>query len=197
MKTYGFFALGVVPIYTLLFACQGDLLEMSLSRLGNRPGHYGRFVLWGIVCMGCLLVLFQRAFEMARYTSRLGKGMMYTACASFLACVALPFVPAKYPRAAKWHNELAILAAVLTVTVSLLLSLHLRKIDLGLHRRAMLQWALNFVVCFYLLRTTGVTSLLESLYIILTGLHTFGVMARLEKRAQCESADVGAAVTPL
>lgn len=183
IKVYGVFALGVVPISTLLLAFQGDLIEMSLSRLGNRPGCYGRFVLWGIVCTCSLFILFLKTFDMAQYASVVGKVVMTAACASFLTCVLLPFVPDKHPRAAKWHNELAFLAALLTVAASLLLSLHLRKIDRKLHHIAMAQWAANFVVCFLLLKTTGVTSLLESLYIISTSTHTYGVMAGLEKRA--------------
>lgn len=180
-KAYGLFALGIVPLYTLLFACQGDLMEMSLSRLGNRPGHHGRFILWGIVCVTALFVLFRRTFEMAGYDGWLGRGLLYTACTSFLVCVLLPFVPDQYPRAAKWHDSLAFLAAILTVLVSLILTLHLRKVDPRLCRIALLQWTVNVCVCAFLLKTTGVSSLLEALYIIFTSVHTYGVMARLDK----------------
>lgn len=181
IRSLGVFALGVVPVYTLVFACQGDLIGMSLSRLGNRPGHYGRFVLWGLVCVCFLFVLFRKTFTLARYSSRLGMCLLLAACAAFLACVVLPFVPDQYPRAAKWHNELAFLSAILTLLVSLALSLHLRKVNRTLCLYAMLQWSVNLCICFHLLRTTGVTSLLESLYIIMTCLHTYGITAKLTR----------------
>lgn len=181
LARYGIFALGVVPLYTLLFACQGNLISTNLSQLGNRPGHHGRFILWGMLCATFFFAFFTRVFEMARYDGWIGRGMLFGACAAFLVCVLVPFVPDRYPRAAQWHNDLAMLATVLTAMDTLVLSLHLRKVDARLCAQSVLLWLLNTGLCMHLLRATGISGLVEVAFIATTCLHVYRVMANLHR----------------
>lgn len=186
LGAYGAFAVGVVPLYTLAFACQGDLITSNLSQLGNRPGYHGRFIFWGILCGVFFYILFNRVFAMAQYNGWIGRVLLAGACTSFLVCVLLPFVPEKYPRAAKWHNDLAMLASVLTALTTLILSLHLRRVDGRPGSWATKLWLINTGLCIYLLQTTGISGLLEVVFIATTCLHVYGVMVRLGKAEASE-----------
>lgn len=181
IKPYGIFAVCIVPVYTMLFACQGHLITTNLSQLGNRPGHHGRFILWGVLVSAVFFALFSRVMEMAQYRSIVGKGVLLTACLSFLVCVLLPFVPDKYPRAAHWHNELAMFAAVLTAALSAMVALHLRKVDRSLCIQSLLLWGAQVSLCMFLLRTTGISGLVEAVFIATTCLYAFQIMVQLNK----------------
>lgn len=181
IKGYAVFAIGIVPLITLAFASQGDPLLVNLSVIGNEPGHRTWFILWGILCAVFFVSLFQKTFELAGYQGYLERCLLLGACLSFVACVLTPFMPEKYPCAASWHNVLAVLAPLLVITVSLLLSIRLRKIDRKLHHNALLLWGLMTGICAFLMGTTGISGLFECVLVILVGLHTYHILARLNK----------------
>ena len=191
---YGVFAIGIVPVYTFLFACQGDLITTNLSQLGNRPGSHSRFIFWGLLCATFFFVLFTRIFEMAGYGGAVGRGLLLGACASFVLCVLLPFVPEKYPLAAKWHNKTGIMAALLTAALSLVLSLCVRRVDRRLCVQSVLLWAVQVGVCMVMVRTSGISGLVESVFIVWTGLHAYRIMHGLQKMcaARSEAAEAAA-----
>lgn len=107
---------------------------------------------------------------------------MLTAGLSFVACVLTPFLPEQYPRAASWHNGLAVLAALLIVLVLMLLSLHLRRIDRRLYHHALLQWGMITGISLFLIGATGISGLFEVVLITLVSLHTYHILDQLTKR---------------
>lgn len=74
IKAYGVFAIGVIPLCTILFASKGDPLAVNLSIIGNQPGHRAWFILWGMLCAGFLVALFMKTFAVARYEGKVEKG---------------------------------------------------------------------------------------------------------------------------
>lgn len=194
IAAYGVFAIGVIPLCTIAFASQGDPLTMNLSIIGNQPGHRAWFILWGAVCAVFFVTLFMKTFEMAKYKGKLERGLMFAAGLSFIACVLTPFLPELYPRAASWHNRLAVAASTLIVIVSFLLSLHLRKVDRGLYRGAMAQWAVITCLCVFLIFSTGISGLFEVVLIISVSLLTYHILAQLTRARQ--KASIGGDALP-
>lgn len=186
--TLKLFSLGIVPMYTLLFACKGDLITSNLSQVGNLPGRHMRFVLWGVLCGAVFYLLFTRLFAATDYRRFAGRAVLVCACSSFLLCVILPFKPDRYPVAAKWHNDLAMLAAVLTAAISLIMSLHLRRVDMRLCCLATLSWIGNVALCIYLLLKTGISGLVETVFIGLSCYHAQLILSQVERDATPQQA---------
>lgn len=182
LRIYGLFSIGVIPLCTIAFASQGDPLAVNLSIIGNQPGHRAWFILWGILCAAFFLALFGRTFALAGYTGKTERALLFIACISFIACVLTPFLPERYPRAASWHNRLAVLASALIILVSFLLTLHLRRVDHRLCRDAVLLWLGMTCVSALLMGTTGISGLFETVLIIWCCLHTYHILVQLNKR---------------
>lgn len=187
IKPYGVSAIGVIPLSTILFASRGDPLKVNLSIIGNQPGHRFWFILWGVLCAVCFVTLFIKTFRVAHYEGKVERCLMLAAGITFIACVLTPFLPERYPRAADWHNRFAVMAAALIVLVSLLLSLHLRKVDRRLYHNAMLQWGLITCICVFLMNRTGISGLFELVLIISVSLHTYHILAQLTRSSGHES----------
>lgn len=181
IKPYGVFAIGVLPLSTIVFASKGDPLTVNLSIIGNQPGHRVWFILWGALCAVCFVSLFMKTFHEARYEGKIERCLMIAAGVSFIACVLTPFLPEKYPIAAKWHNVMAVSASTLIVLVSLLLSRYLRRVDRHLYHTAMLQWGIITCVCIGLIIATGISGLFEVVLIISVSLHTYHILAQLTR----------------
>lgn len=173
------FASAIVPGYTFLFACQGNLITSNLSQIGNLPGRRAGFILWGALCAVFFYTYFTRLFMLADYTSRAGKGLLHAACLSFVLCVLLPFLPEKYPVSARLHNDLAMGAAVLTAVLVCMVTLHLHRVELGLFIKSSLLWTLVITLCLFLMRTTGISGLLEAVFVIAACIYLSFVMERL------------------
>ena len=176
IKRYRFFALILIPLYTFLFAIQDSLLLSNLSRIGNMPNNYGKFVVWGIVCSSFYNSFFAFLFSMLGYPHKGGWTLYRIACLLLLLTVLLPFIPEKYPFFSFLHNQFAMIATLVTLAATFLLTLHTKSIDPKIYQKALLMWIVDVALCFVVLLRTGISGLTETLFIITTSVHLYCIM---------------------
>lgn len=176
MQRFGLCAVIIVSLYTFRFACKGSLITSNISQVGNMPGNYGGFILWGVVCATLFYGFFTALFSLLDCQSRHLKRLFISACTLFLLTVLLPFRPDQYPTAASLHNEFAKTATILTAIVTLLLSIQTKRLNKAVYHKALLMWVCNTAVCMYLVARTGISGLVEAVFIATTCLHLFCIM---------------------
>lgn len=195
MHLFGLFSLLIVPLYTLLFASQDSLITSNISYIGNMPGNYGRLVLWGAVCTVFFYLFFTFLFSLLQYKNRHAWNIFHLACILFMLTVLLPFVPGVYPISTELHNQFAQAATLLTLVATLMLTLHIKTLDKEVYTKSIRLWIINLIVCFAFLIATGISGLVEVLFIAATCTQLFSIMywvtrsSRIAERIRANAQD--------
>lgn len=125
----------LIPCYTLLFAGSMQWFSSNFSVIAvTGADHYRGFVYWGFLAGGYFLVmLILLGGRLPQWQARLGVFLL-TVCAilSLGYAIAIPYLPAYFPKYAALHVLLAALACVLLMAALLLCLLVFRRGD---HRR--------------------------------------------------------------
>lgn len=138
-----FFACFLIPAYTLLFAGSVQWFGTNFSVIAvTGPDHYRGFIYWGVLAGGYFLTVLtaltrRLPVRWARWTVRLLTGSAVLALAYALA---IPYLPAYFPRYAALHVLLAASACVLLMLALLLVILTLRRRDPVRYGRALRGW---------------------------------------------------------
>lgn len=140
-----FFACFLIPAYTLLFAGSVQWFGTNFSVLAvTGPDHYRGFVYWGILAGSYFFVMLSRlAFLLPRRWER-NLVRLLTVCAvlSLAYAVAIPYLPAYFPKYAALHVLLAAGACVLLMLALLVILLALRRTDPARWRWPLRGWGL-------------------------------------------------------
>lgn len=140
-----FFACFLIPAYTLLFAGSVQWFGTNFSVIAvTGPDHYRGFVYWGILAGSYFFVMLSRlAFLLPRRWERTLVRLL-TVCAvlSLAYAVAIPYLPAYFPKYAALHVLLAAGACVLLMLALLVILLALRRTDPPRWRRPLRGWGL-------------------------------------------------------
>lgn len=140
-----FFACFLIPAYTLLFAGSMRWFSTNFSVLAvTGPDHYRGFVWWGILAGSYFFVLLSKlAFTLPRRRERVLVRLL-TVCAvlSLAYAVAIPYLPAYFPKYAALHVLLAAASCVLLMLALLVILLALRGTDPPRWRRLLRAWGL-------------------------------------------------------
>ena len=140
-----FFACLLIPAYTLLFAGSVQWFGTNFSVIAvTGPDHYRGFVYWGILAGSYFFVMLSRlAFVLTRRWERATVRLL-TVCAvlSLAYAVAIPYLPAYFPKYAALHVLLAAGACVLLMLALLTVLLALRRTDPARWRRPLRGWLL-------------------------------------------------------
>lgn len=140
-----FFACFLIPAYTLLFAGSVQWFGTNFSVIAvTGPDHYRGFVYWGILAGSYFFVMLSKlAFTLPRRWERVVVRLL-TVCAvlSLAYAVAIPYLPAYFPKYAALHVLLAAGACVLLMLALLTVLLALRRIDPTRWRRPLQSWGL-------------------------------------------------------
>lgn len=140
-----FFACFLIPAYTLLFAGSVRWFGTNFSVIAvTGPDHYRGFVWWGILAGSYFFVMLSRlAFLLPRRWERTLVRLL-TVCAvlSLAYAVAIPYLPACFPKYAALHVLLAAGACVLLMLALLIILLALRRTDPPRWRRPLRGWGL-------------------------------------------------------
>ncbi|NBI09330.1 hypothetical protein D1641_04755 [Colidextribacter sp. OB.20] len=132
-----FFACFLIPAYTLLFAGSTTWFGTNFSVIAvTGADHYRGFVYWGILSGSYFFVMLSRlAFTLpARWQRGLTRLLAVCAGLSLAYAVAIPYLPAYFPKYAALHVALAAGACVL-------LMVNLQFIILVHRRRDRARWA--------------------------------------------------------
>ncbi len=140
-----FLACFLIPAYTLLFAGSVRWFGTNFSVIAvTGPDHYRGFVYWGILAGSYFFVMLSRlAFVLPRRRERATVRLL-TVCAvlSLAYAVAIPYLPAYFPKYAALHVLLAAGACVLLMLALLTVLLALRRTDPVRWRRPLRGWLL-------------------------------------------------------
>lgn len=140
-----FLACFLIPAYTLLFAGSVRWFGTNFSVIAvTGPDHYRGFVYWGILAGSYFFVMLSRlAFVLPRRRERAAVRLL-TVCAvlSLAYAVAIPYLPAYFPKYAALHVLLAAGACVLLMLALLTVLLALRRTDPARWRRPLRGWLL-------------------------------------------------------
>lgn len=140
-----FFACFLIPAYTLLFAGSVQWFGTNFSVIAvTGPDHYRGFVWWGILAGSYFFVMLSRlAFLLPRRGTRVLVRLL-TVCAvlSLAYAVAIPYLPAYFPKYAALHVLLAAGACVLLMLALLIVLLAFRRTDSARWRRPLGAWGL-------------------------------------------------------
>lgn len=135
----------LIPAYTLLFAGSVRWFGTNFSVIAvTGPDHYRGFVYWGILAGSYFFVMLSRlAFMLPRRGTRVLVRLL-TVCAvlSLAYAVAIPYLPAYFPKYAALHVLLAAGACVLLMLALLVILLALRRTDPSRWKRPLRAWGL-------------------------------------------------------
>lgn len=142
-----FFACFLIPAYTLLFAGSVEWFGTNFSVIAvTGPDHYRGFVYWGILAGSYFFVMLSKlAYTLPLRWERVVVRLL-TVCAvlSLAYAVAIPYLPAYFPKYAALHVALAAGACVLLMLALLTVLLALRRTDPARWRRPL--WGWGFIV---------------------------------------------------
>ena len=140
----------LIPAYTLLFAGSRTWFATNFSVLAvTGPDHYRGFVFWGVLTGGYFFVLAGRlAFALPSRAARAGVwGLALCACLCLAYALAIPYLPAYFPRYAALHVVLAAGASVLVMLALLAVILTLRRSAPERYRGVLRAWVLIALGC--------------------------------------------------
>ena len=126
------FACFIIPVYTLLFAGSVRWFGTNFSVLAvTGPDHYRGFIYWGVLAGGYFLVLLNAlaAVLPLRWAGRAVRLIGAAACLCLAYALAIPYLPAFFPRDAVLHVLLAAAACELLMAALLLVILTQRRWD--------------------------------------------------------------------
>ena len=145
-----FFACFLIPAYTLLFAGSMQWFSTTFSVIAvTGPDHYRGFVYWGLLAGSYFFVMLSKlAFTLPRRWER-NLVRLLTVCAvlSLAYAVAIPYLPAYFPKYAALHVLLAAVACVLLMLALLVILTALRRTDPPRWRRPLRAWGLIVLAC--------------------------------------------------
>ena len=145
-----FYACFLIPAYTLLFAGSVRWFGTNFSVLAvTGPDHYRGFIYWGVLAGGYFLVLLNALASVLhpRWTGRTVRLLAAAACLCLAYALAIPYLPAFFPRDAVLHVLLAASACVLLMAALLLIILTLRRRDPSRWSRPLRTWVLIAAGC--------------------------------------------------
>lgn len=145
-----FFACFLIPAYTLLFAGSVRWFGTNFSVLAvTGPDHYRGFIYWGVLAGGYFLVLLNALAGVLhlRWGERTVRLLAAAACLCLAYALAIPYLPAAFPRDAVLHVLLAASACVLLMAALLLVILTLRRRDPSRWSKPLRSWVLITAGC--------------------------------------------------
>ena len=158
---YGLFALWLIPVYTVKLATKADLLEYSISFVGNSLGHRQSLILWTVMSgvffasfVGYLLVL-------TRNTASSAKKLIYVASGMLILSNLIPFLPEQFPKLAQYHSFFAMASSLMLAVTLFVFVWALRKFDRRVFKKSMRLLLLVVSISGALMMAFGVNSLLE------------------------------------
>ena len=145
-----FFACFLIPAYTLLFAGSVQWFGTNFSVIAvTGPDHYRGFVYWGILAGGYFFVMLSKlAFSLPRRRERwLARLLAVCAVLSLAYALAIPYLPAYFPKYAALHVALAAGACTLLMLALLVILLSLRRRDRMRWTRPLKCWGVIVAGC--------------------------------------------------
>lgn len=170
MQRYGTIAIWLFPIYTFLIARTESLVQSNLSKIGNMPGNYTHFLIWGSVGTVFLSSTFSYLFLCFTSNRKKDCGICYCASLFLLITVMLPFAPEKHPFLSALHCRFAELSALLTFICTAIINKRMKMYD-DVYRKLKAITGITVLLCSLLVAMTAISGLVEVVFIAGTCVH--------------------------
>lgn len=177
----GVFAFIIIPLLTILFVGDAQLAMTNLSSIGNTEGNRPRFILWGCVCATFFSAAFKLLYSLLGRKHHAIWHLSRIACFSLVSAVLIPFIPDLYPLSAWMHNNCAYVASLLAVAAMTLFIVQIRRVDKPLFLTIMAAWLLNMAVYMALLYKTGISALVEIVFVVTVSILLYIISHRLTR----------------
>lgn len=168
------FACFLIPAYTLLFAGSVEWFGTNFSVIAvTGADHYRGFIYWGILAGGYFSVMITKlAFSLPKLWQRCSVYLLtLLACLSLAYALAIPYLPAYFPKYAALHVALAAGACVLLMLALLIILLSLYHRSPDRYLRPFIFWGLIVAGSGVLFLLAGmVSSALEVFFTITAAL---------------------------
>ena len=168
------FACFLIPVYSIFFAGSAEWFGSNFSVIAVTGWNsYQRFLYWGLLAGSYFFVVVNRlAFSLPVHWLRLTVSwLVLAACLALGYALAIPYLPAYFPRFAALHVGLAAGACVLLMAALLILLLVLRRQHPERYNRLLAAWCLIVLGCAVLfLIPQMISSALEVFFTISTAL---------------------------
>lgn len=140
-----FFACFLIPVYTISFVGSTEWFGSNFSVIAVTGwDHYKGFLYWGLLAGSYFFVVVNRlAFWLPSFWSRLVVSwLIIIACLALGYALAIPYLPAYFPRFAALHVGLAAGACALLMLALLVALLTLRQQQPERYGRLLVAWGL-------------------------------------------------------
>lgn len=133
----GILGLVIIPIYSVMYAINGDPLLVTFSAVGGRYNKQPYLILWGILLSVFFFVSLSYLFIITRMENNKIKMSLTVGSVLLLVSVIVPFIPSMYPIISEIHNNLAYITAIFGIFVIYAFVLTLQKLDKKLYKRSL------------------------------------------------------------
>ena len=140
----------IIPVYSILFGTNGDLILMTFSQVGGRiDGKLEALIIWGILCSIYFYYGIDYMLKLIKRENNHVTTILAIGCGSLILTVLLPFNTMMYPASSEIHNDLARVAIVLIIISVLMFIFELKKFDKTVFKKCLITYICKYYVIFY------------------------------------------------
>lgn len=164
-RTYDFYSLCLIPVFTLLLGFGFSLTGTNFSVIGNEEGHRLTFLLWGALTGNYFYLYTDTLMEKADCQDCMVKSFLFLTLTFFVTAVGLPYLPMEAPFISRLHVLISFLATLLLGAAQIRFLLVLQKKRGQIFRK---QWYFLLFLCLgsaILFFTIGIVSSLLEIFV--------------------------------
>lgn len=137
----------IIPVYSILFGTNGDLILMTFSQVGGRiDGKLEALIIWGILCSIYFYYGIEYMLKLIKRENNHVTTILAIGCGSLILTVLLPFNTMMYPASSEIHNDLARVAIVLIIISVLMFIFELKKFDKTVFKKCLITYIISLII---------------------------------------------------
>lgn len=138
----------IIPVYSVFFGANGDLIDMTFSQVGGRiDGKLESLIIWGGLCSIYFYSIIEYMQMLLEKENKLVAWLVGLGCICLMITVFLPFNTMMYPVSSEIHNNLVRVAVVIIIIAVLYFVLNLKKVNKKTYTISLV----TYLICILLL----------------------------------------------
>lgn len=134
----------IIPLYSILFGINGDLIDMTFSQVGGRiDGKLQGLIIWGAICSMYFYFTVEYMFMMLGKNNKFVLGLVGIGCICLMVTVFLPFNTMMYPVSSEIHNNLVRVAVAIIIVAILFFVINLKNYD----KKTFIISLISYLIC--------------------------------------------------
>lgn len=172
----------IIPLYSILFGINGDLIDMTFSQVGGRiDGKLQGLIIWGAICSIYFYFAVEYMFMMLGKSNRLILGLVGLGCICLMITVFLPFNTMMYPISSEIHNNLVRVAVVIIILAIMFFVINLKNYDKKTFIISLVSYLICIVVILAIFLKYRVSSIFQIAFVTLMCIYLILQFALIEK----------------